>query len=190
MLALDPPTFAEVQRLVEHERGTMPLPDALGRRLGVESWMLTFGRDGRLRAVTLLGDRVALPAPPPVPPPRPEPPPLERSIAVGAGRLAGLLGSNTATLRQLADLALRQDDPELRAEAARAAIEAMMRDPALERMLVDSLDRLDDATVVRALGGVAGDGAAGLLSLVAERARGRPIGVRAGRLLRQLGPGR
>jgi hypothetical protein len=93
--------------------------------------------------------------------------------------LARILGDMTGTGRQLADLALRGDDPAVRAEAVRVAVDAMMRDPRLERALLESLGAIDDDALARVLAGVAGDGAAGLASLVAERARGRPLGRRA-----------
>jgi hypothetical protein len=52
----------------------------------------------------------------------------------------------------------------------------MMRDAGLEQALLASLEAIDDDALAHVLAGVAGDGAAGLAALVAERARGRPLG--------------
>lgn len=183
--SLDGATVAQVERLLAVDRSVMPLPDALTRRLGVGSWMLTIGPDARLRAITVLGDRKgAVALPPPAEPPRagsldplactyPLPP---------AGILARLVGGPAATGRQLVDLALRQDDPEVRAEASRVGVAAAMKDPALERSLLAALEPVDDATLAAGLSAVAGEGALGLVSLVAEGARGRPLGTRAAKL--------
>jgi hypothetical protein len=61
-IALDGPAVARIERVLEHDRGRMPLPEALTRRLGVESWMLTLDPSGRLRAITVLGSAIAPPA--------------------------------------------------------------------------------------------------------------------------------
>jgi hypothetical protein len=186
-LALDRATVAHVERLVAGDR--MPLPEALSRRLGVESWMLTLGEDGRLRAITILAAEMApLPAEPPVVrAPPPALPPLERPIRLPPdGVLARIVGGATATGRQLADLALRRDDAEIRGEAVRAAVDAMLEDPSLERALLEPLEAVDDAVIAQAVSGIAGEAATELLSIVAERAPARPLGRRAARVLERL----
>jgi hypothetical protein len=100
--------------------------------------------------------------------------------------LARILGAPAATGRQLADLALRLDDPHVRGEAVRVAVDAMMRDPSLEAALLGALQTLDDGALAHALQSVAGDAAPGLVSLVAERARGRPLGRRAAGVLERF----
>jgi hypothetical protein len=180
-IALDGASVARIERVLERDRARMPLPEALGRRLGVESWMVTLDPSGRVRAITLLGTGAA-PSPPPddAASVAAVESPLDRRYPLPAtGVLARILGDTTGTGRQLADLALRGDDPAVRAEAVRVAVDAMMRDPRLERALLESLGAIDDDALARVLAGVAGDGAAGLASLVAERARGRPLGRRA-----------
>jgi hypothetical protein len=54
-----------------------------------------------------------------------------------------------------------------------------MRDPALERTILDAIARFDDRMLAIALSSIAGDAAPGLAALVADRARGRPLGARA-----------
>ena len=184
-VALPPPVVARVEALLAVDRDRMPVADVLARRLGVASWTLTFDATGRLRAVTLLAPSVPVveqvathPSPAN---------PLDRSFPVPpGGRLAALLAGSTATGRQLVDLVIRQEDPALRAEAIGVAVEAMLRDPTLETALLGSLDRLDDDALARALTGLTGDDAVGIATLVAARARGRPLGRRAAGVLARL----
>jgi len=182
-VTLDGRAVAEVARPVAADPA-MPLVERVSRRLGVASWTLRLDDHGRLRGITVLG---ALPPPDePASPPVELPPPLERLYPLSpGGPLARLVGSETATGRQLADLALRQDDPEIRGEAVRVAVDAMMRDPALERALLGALDGVGDAELADLVAS-AGGCASGLVSVVAERARGRPLGRRAAALLGRL----
>ena len=184
-LALDRAAVTQVERALardpERERA---LADEVARLLGATSVLLRLAPDGRLRGVTVLGAGG-------VPPPAPSEPvdPLDRPFAVAPdGMLARVAETTTLTGRQLADLALRQTDPSLRAEAVGVAVDAAMRDPELERAMLAALDGLDDATLAAALRGIAGDGAAGIAALVTERARGRPLGRRAANVLDRLRP--
>jgi hypothetical protein len=187
-IALDGLTVAQVERRLAREHRDMSLSDAVTRGLGgVDNWTLTLGDDGRLRAVTIL-----VPKPPPiaVEPRRARPvrvAPLDRPIALPPdGVLARIVGSTVATGRQLADLALRRDDAEIRAEAVRVGVDAMLRAPSLEAAFLSALDGVDDAGLARIVTSIAGEAGDGLVSLVAERARGRPIGARAARVLDRL----
>jgi len=193
-LSLDGPSVAKMVRLVQRDHGTMPLVEAVTRRLGVESWTLRLDDAGRVRAVTVLA--TSLPAEtlgdhqPSVPDlaamDRPGDP-LEGIHPLPAGGvLARLLGASGATGRQLADLALRHDDAEVRGEAIRVGVDALMREPVLEQRVLAAVATLDDAALARALEGIAGDASAGLLSVVVERARGRQLGRRAAQVLEQL----
>jgi hypothetical protein len=191
-LALDGPTVVQLERVLERDRAAMPFCDAVTRRLGVESWMLRLDAGGRVRGVVVLGADVAVGVRAP-----PEPDsarearvrasapddPLERVEPVRpGGPLARLLGTTQATGRQLADLALRSDDPEVRGEAVAVGVDAIVRDPVLEQRVLAGLDGVDDATLARTVRGIAGDATAGLLAVVEERARGRPLGDRAARI--------
>jgi hypothetical protein len=184
-VALPPPAVARVEALLAGDRDRMPVADALARRLGVASWTLTLDATGRLRAVTLLAPSALALTEVDAPPPPANP--IDRSFPLPpGGRLAALLDGPTATGRQLVDLAIRQEDPALRAETIGVAVDAMLRDPALETELLGSLDRLDDDALARALAGLTGDDAVGIATLVAERARGRPLGRRAAGVLARL----
>lgn len=187
-LTLDGPTVVRLERVLERDRDAMPLCEAATRRLGVESWMLRLDAAGRVRGVVVFGaDVPATVRAPPVPAPAPSAPtpddPLERLETLRpGGALARLLGATQATGRQLADLALRSEDPEIRGEAVAVAVDAIVRDPALEQRVLAGLDGVDDAALARSLRGIAGDATPGLLAVVEERARGRPLGDRAARV--------
>ena len=193
-LALDGRAVVQLERVLERDRDGMPLCEAVTRRLGVESWMLRLDHAGRVRAVVVLGADVpvgvrAPPEPAPAiataPAPRASVPddPLERIEPLRpGGPLARLLGATQATGRQLADLALRSDDPAVRGEAVAVAVDAIVRDPALEQRVLAGLDAVDDATLARTIRGIAGDATPGLLAVVEERARGRPLADRATRV--------
>jgi hypothetical protein len=202
-LTLDGPTVVRLERVLERDRDVMPLCEAVTRRLGVESWTLRLDAAGRVRGVVVLAPDVPAgvrappePAPatktetPPVPARRAAAPddPLERLEPLRpGGPIARLLGATQATGRQLADLALRSDDPEIRGEAVGVAVDAIVRDPALEQRVLAGLDDVDDTTLARSLRGIAGDATPGLLAIVEERARGRPLGDRAARVRATLG---
>lgn len=204
VFALDGPAVVQLQRVLERDRDAMPLCEAATRRLGVESWMLRLDAAGRVRgAIVLAADAPAHlrsdardpwrdPSPEPATPapPGPEPgDPLERLEPLPPdGPIARLLGSTRATGRQLADLALRSDDPAIRGEAVGVAVDAIVRDPVLEQRVLAGLDGVDDASLARSLHGIAGEATGGLLSIVAERARGRPLGDRAARVHAKLAP--
>ena len=194
-LSLDQPAVAQLRRVLERDRATMPLAEAATRRLGVESWVLRLDETGRVRSVTVLApilpelledspNELRSPTPEPTPPVDP----LERVHPLPSGGvLARLLGTPGATARQLADLALRTDDAEVRGEAVRVGVDALMAEPALEQRVLAAVASLDDGAIVQALTRIAGDATGGLLSVVVERARGRPLGRRAAQVLERLG---
>ncbi len=187
-MTLDGRTIAQVEQAVAGDQAAMPLAERLSRRLGAASWLIRLDEAGRLRGVTVLKTPAAPePSRSETASPLPEPgSPLDRAYPLAAdGVLARLVGGPTATGRQLADLALRQDDPQVRGEAVRVAVDAMMRDPALEQTLLGTLDGVDDRHLANLVAS-AGAGASGLLSVVVERARGRPLGQRAAALLAHL----
>ena len=191
-LALDPPTVAHLARILERDRVAMPLAEAMNRHLGLESWMLRLDHQGRVCGVVVFGNG----PPPRIEPAMPSettvraPPPadlLQGLHAVPAGgALARLLGSGTASGQQLADLALRHDAADVRGEAVAVMVDAALADPALEQAVLGAVEAIDDAVLARQLTGLAGEAAGGLLSVVVERARGRPLGRRAARVYERL----
>ncbi|HJQ84894.1 MAG TPA: hypothetical protein VKA21_12505 [Candidatus Binatia bacterium] len=147
----------------------VPLRDALERLLGEQSFTLTYGENGRLKAIQLKGG--PLPALPPEPA-RAEPGvggsdldkiPHKWGAVLGAfnrgqklkvhGRLRDLAGADTADW----DFMLRHthhDDPSIRAEAIHAAVENAEDDQGTRDALLEALRAMNDdelLTFIRAL---------------------------------------
>jgi hypothetical protein len=129
--------------VLERDRDGIPLCEAVTRRLGVESWMLRLDAAGRVRGVIVLAadfQRGRGPAraragvhhatTPALAPPRPCRTIRSNGSSHSAGGpIARLLGGTQATGRQLADLALHSDDPEIRGEAVGVVVDGIMREP-------------------------------------------------------------
>jgi hypothetical protein len=189
-IALDRPSVAMVEDVLARDRTGAPAAEVVTRELGAESWTLRLGLDGRLRGITVLATSRAAPRRPPAFDGAATMPPLDRRFGLPPdGALTRILGEAFATGRQLADLALRRDDPEVRAEAVRVGVDAMLQDPSLEQAVLAALDGVDAAALAQAVASIAGDASAALVSVVATRASGRPLGRRAAHVLERLGGG-
>jgi hypothetical protein len=172
----------------------VPLRDGLARLLGDQNFVLTYREDGTLRAVTLLGGaqdessgarivKQAQPAQPSVSPGEL----MQRSVPVPpGGRLALFLGQPNATLQQLLDISLRQDDPALRVEAMRAGLGAIDTQADLKAMVVKSLSDVDDHTLENVVRTVAQDRAREFVSQTAAISRTPEIRARTIQLLQHM----
>jgi hypothetical protein len=130
----------------------VPLQDGLTRLLGEQNFVLTYREDGTLKALTLLGGPVEPAAQTKVvkntattPPQAPANPLelLQRSIPI-SGKLQQVVGQPSATLQQLIDLGMRQEDPTVRQEALHTAVSAIDSQPDLRVAVVGSLQSMDD----------------------------------------------
>src|SRR5437899_3722772 len=136
---------------------SVPLPEALARLLGEQTFALVYGKGGRLKAVRLLGgsQEVAEASAPPAgatPPAAAATFPgslaelIDRHPPVPvAGQLADALGAQSATLRQLLDLSLHHGDAAVRAEAVRTGIAALEAQPELRTAVIHELSNADNA---------------------------------------------
>jgi hypothetical protein len=142
-----------------------------------------------LRRLTLLGGPVEASGATRVVKTIPEPPPqapnpttelFQRRVPVG-GRLKGFLGQDNATLQQLMDIALRQDDAALRYEAVTSGMTAIDAQPDLQAAVVKSLEGTDTQVIENLLRAMAPDRATEILThmmgsrVPALRARGMDI---------------
>jgi hypothetical protein len=171
------PSEAEVHGSVVTPRNVtadftdVPLQDGLSRLLGEQNFLLTYRVDGRLRRLTLLGGAVEVPAETRVVRAGPEPPQaesspgdlLQRRIPV-RGKLQDFLGQDGATLQQLMDIALRQDDAALRTEAVTVGLNAIDTQPDLRAAVVRSLGGAGDQVLEGLLGSVTQDRAMEILN--------------------------
>jgi hypothetical protein len=139
----------------------VPLAQALARLLPEQNFALVYGGGGRLMAVQLLGAaRPVTVVPVAVRRPswhealyeliaRHSPVPV-------SGALADALGTDAATLPQLLNAALQQEDPTGRAEAIRAGLGTLQDDAELRAAVLHQLESVDTATLATALGTATG----------------------------------
>ena len=187
-------------RTVTAEFDAVPLPEALHRLLGEQNFALVYGEGGRLRTIKLLGGPQQASAPR-APPGTPGAPALAKPAAsvqslfglvtshppvpVG-GRLAQALGSSTATLAQILDLSVHQEDAAVRGEAMRTALQAFEADPNLRATFMTTLNGVDDAELATLLRGVAGSHAEEAVMQIMAQSRGSDFRIKASAILQRL----
>jgi hypothetical protein len=197
--AVTEPTQAELkgdvkdQRLITADFADVPLQDGLRRLLGEQNFVLTYREDGSLRTLTLLGvpveaaeTRVVKTAPTTTAAPATPGEILQHPVPV-SGRLREFLGGQpTATMQQLMDITLRQEDASLRQEAMRAGMSAIDTVPDLRASVVSSLENADDQTLATVLRNMAQDRAQEIATHMATGSRTPQIRARGAQLLRTL----
>lgn len=154
-------------REVSGDYDGVPLPEALHRLLGEQNFTLTYGDQGRLRAIKLLGGPqeppptlVTAPAAPPSTAPNPanladllqHHPPVRVD-----GVLAQALGTENVTLTQLVDTALHHADAGVRSDAVRTGVRAIEADAPLRDAIVSAVGTLDDQVLTTVLRNAAGE---------------------------------
>jgi hypothetical protein len=181
-----------------------PLNDALHRLLGTQSFTVIYGEGTRVRAIDLRGG------------PHAGPPPglaagaavlaespawqnderlqaaaaalgtvAQRQIAVN-GRLAQALGTRTTTFERLAQAALVNRDPHVRARALRTALGVLEGEPELRAALATTMTVLPTETLVRFTRDMAGDNAVEFAGRVTQAARTPEVRRQAGQVLGAL----
>jgi hypothetical protein len=186
------------QRDVSAEFEKVPLRDGLARLLGTQNFALIYGTDGRLRAVRLLGGGsgtavavtpVAAPAPSAVPavPPGALMALMDQHAPVPVtGRIAQTLGSETASLRQLFELGLHNEDAMIRREAVHESLQVIESEPELRGAFVGTLANMSDTDMAQFLRGIAGTRAEEFAQTLATQSRVSELRVKASSVLRTL----
>jgi hypothetical protein len=179
----------------------VPLPDALHRLLGTQNFALVYADQGRLRAVKLLGGpqavlpKVAQPKPVTATtvPAAPQVSPaavmgiLESHAPIPlSGRLAQAIGGQSAGLMQIVNEGLHNEDPGIRLEAVRTAVQALEDDPELRVALLGAMVGMEDAQLGSLLRASAGERAEEFAMHLASNARSTELRSKASRLLREL----
>jgi hypothetical protein len=115
---------------------------------------------------------------------------LQRDVPVPQGsKLAQFFGRDSATLQQLLDVTLRQDDAALRLEALRAGMSAIETQEDLRAAAVKALSETDDSRLESAFRALARDRAQEIASQMVSLSRSPEIRARSVKLLRQLTAG-
>jgi len=199
--AIAAPSKAEIRGTVKQPHSVTveftdaPLRDGLTRLLGDQNFLLTYREDGSLRTLTLLGGplepsteaRIVKAAPTSTTQPPASNPTdlLQRPVPI-TGKLQQIVGQPTATMQQLLDITLRQEDASVRAEALRVGMNAVDTVPDLRDSVVRSLQSTDDAALTSLLRNMAPDRIQEILAQMAG-SRTPEIRSRSMTLLRNLG---
>ena len=181
----------------------VPLHEALGRLLGEQSFTLTYGEGGRLKAIELKGGPVA------------KSPSSESASAShhggdagkgparwaaiasafndgGSVPVSGLLRQVAGTDKASWDFVLRMTgakDPMVKSEAIRAGVRAVENDDDMRESLLAILRSMDDqelATFVRAMAGSINDDPESIMKAIARASRDDEVRARAHDVVRQL----
>jgi hypothetical protein len=201
--AVTAPSKAEIRGAVKEPRAVtidfadVLLQDGLGRLLGEQNFVLTYREDGSLKSLNLLGGPLESSAEARIvkttPTASTQPPAtsaagvLQRSVPV-SGKLQQFLGQSTATMQQLIDITMRQDDAALRREAVRAGMSAIDSAPDLRATVVKSLEGTGDQALTNLLSSMAQDRAREIVTQMAT-SRTPEIRTRGLQLLRTLSSG-
>ena len=168
----------DASRTVTATFNAVPLPEALDRLLAEQDFALVYAKDGRLRTVRLVGGEAVIvpaataPAPaerPPFPGGLPALMDAHPPVAV-SGAVADVLGSATATLRQVFEMALHHPDAAVRAEAIRIGITTVEEERNLYVAVVDELEHTDSAVVAGLLRSAAAANAEDVATQVSQSA--------------------
>lgn len=191
------------QRAVSIELDAVPLDDALHRLLGSQNFTLSYGRDGRPKALVLLGGPEEAPAPSERPtaagvavaPTGPTGPafPLTLSRALTKARpvpvseaLAAALGADRATVPQLLEIATTDEDGLLRAQATQAVLSAFERQSRMRRAFLRTLHGLDGPGLEAIVAGESGPRFVNVLEYLAAHSREPALQKKASVILEQL----
>jgi len=141
-------------RAVTIEFEDVPVAEALDRILGDQNFVLVYDHEHRLRLVELIdgaieGRPVEVTA---SPPPAPADVLARHPRLHVNGILAERLGSDTMSLHDLIETALRQEDRDVRGDAMRTAVEVLEADPEFRRALHMTADATPLDDVVRDVG--------------------------------------
>src|SRR5262245_35097032 len=201
--AIAAPSTAETKGAVTEPRAVtidfadVPLQDGLGRILGDQNFVLTDREVGSLKAITLLGAPLEESAEARIvkntagattttQPPMVSPGELmQRSVPI-SGRLQQLVGQPTATMQQLMDISIHEENAGLRSEAIRAGMQAIDSAPGLRSSVLKSLENTDDGVLAAMLRNVAQGRANEIIAQVAATSRTPEIRTRGMQILRNL----
>jgi len=188
--------LAEV-REVSAEFDEVPLPEALHRLLGTQNFALVYGDKGKLKALELLGAArtsggpVASAPAPTTPPARPPEEIvlswLARPVPIPPGSpLARVLASPTASVRQILEVGVRHDDPSVRNDAVRIALQSAESQPDVRPAVAAAVGDLDDGSLINMLRGSAGEYAEEVARLVATQTKIAPLRLKANSVLQSI----
>lgn len=177
-------------RDVSVEFEDVSVQDGLARLLGDQNFMLTYS-GGKLTRVTLLGGPQDAPVTKVVKTGEGVPQSFSeliqsRMISVTpGGRLSRFLGKDSATLQQIIDIGLRNEDRGLRTEALRMAVQAVDGQPDLNAATIDTLGAMDDSQLLAVFRATARENTREVLAQMSTLLRTNELRTRSLKLLMQ-----
>jgi hypothetical protein len=176
----------------------VPLSQALDRLLAGQNYALIYGQDGTLRAIPLLGGSSIGLAPSfsfgPANAGAASSSPggfaalLTQPIPV-TGPVAEALGSDTASLGQLASLWLQDSDPAIGAQSLRSGFKAVEATPDMRAATLDVANTYSDTDLANMFRSFAGARAEELLDIIASQTKVTEFRSKATTVLHQLRSG-
>ena len=180
----------------------VPLPEALHRLLGEQNFALVYGEGGRLRTVKLLGGPLG---PPPtvsfattaspsttVPGKAADGAAALLNIVVThppvpvTGRLATALGAETATVQQIVEAGLHNDDAGVRSEGIRRTLSLIEAEPDLRSALLGAMKTMDDGDLAGMMRNASPTHAEEIAVHIATQSRVSELRIKASGVLQQL----
>jgi hypothetical protein len=170
-----------------------PLPDALRRVLGTQSFLVHYDAGGRPASVEILGAGTDVTvAPPPeatedlegTPDNAPGMPGTRRRYPI-AGPLAGAMGKDEASFDDLLGFAARTSDRQLQRAAVERGLGILEREPELKASLHSVVQQSPPSVLARYLVAAAGPGAEELAGTIVA-AVGAPPGGKGDAVLREV----
>jgi hypothetical protein len=190
-------------RTVSFDMHDVPLADALQRMMGADSFMLTYGTDGRVRTIRFLGRGEAVvyasPAPSPAAAEAAAPAaPLaeeEKQAAVLQKQvvvqdyppLRRALGTTLPSIGEVLHATTVNANPNVRSGAREVALATFASDPAVEAAYLSTLEPVDDATLAKMLSSASSPGAAAeWMGVLSTRASSPALRAKASAVLTHL----
>lgn len=188
-------------REVSAEFEAVPLPEALHRLLGTQNFALIYGPGGKLRTLKLLGGPIAggvsvasTSATSSTLPGQVSPAAvlgmMDRHLPVPiTGRLQQFLGSDTASMRQLLEIGLHNEDTVVRAEAIRTGLQVIEAEADLRAGVLSALNSMSEDDLTTFVRGIAGDRAEEFAMHLTTQTRVSEIRVKASSVLNRIRTG-
>jgi hypothetical protein len=105
------------------------------------------------------------------------------------GRLAQVIGTDNASLRQLIEVGIHYEDASVRAEALRTTLQVIENEPAFRSTVLNAVNAVDEPGLVALLRGSAGERAEEVAMHVATQSRVAELRTKASSVLQRLRTG-
>ena len=177
----------------------VPLEEALGRLLGAQNFTVRYGEGGRVKTIALEGGPEAPPKPKETPTAAGEPPKEGPAFPIVLSRmfmrhrpitlsepLAERFGQEKASMPELLEIAMVDEDGISRALASQAVLSALEREGRYRRSFLRSLHQLDPDEMSGLAMGPGGARLVELLEFLSAHSREPTLQKKAGVVLEQM----